>query len=196
MNIKIYVIPAILLALALPGAVSAKAKRKHAERGMLEKMEAVPCGARERGLTGLGSVFGSAGIEHVNSDEKLCPQYLLRTDEMEYHIRPTDGKHPVVLPIGKEGEFKIKKDRMFLKVPDGDRKTRTYQVVAMKPVNTGENTGEEAAKPVNKPNSDRLADSVPKPQVRTDPANPANSTPPVTPAPLVPPPNSTDPPHL
>jgi hypothetical protein len=38
--------------------------------------------------------------------------------------------------VGQEGEFKIKKDRMFLKFPEGsDRKTRTYQVVGMKPAN-------------------------------------------------------------
>jgi hypothetical protein len=101
---------------------------------MLEKMEAVPCGAKERGLAGVGSIFGSVGITHVNSDEKLCPQYLLRTDEMEYHIQPTDRKHPVVLPVGKEGVFKIKKDQMLLKVPEGDRKTRSYYVVGMKPI--------------------------------------------------------------
>ncbi len=193
MNIKFYVVLTILLALALPGPVAAK-KKKHAERGMLEKMEAVPCGARERGITGLGSVFASAGIEHVNSDEKLCPQYLLRTDEMEYHIRPMDGKHPVVLPVGQEGEFKIKKDRMFLKVPEGpDHKTRAYQVVAMKPVNAGENSGEEAVRPSSKANSDRLSEDA-KPPVRSEPANPATANR-VTPAPLQPP-NNTDPPHL
>ena len=193
MNIKFYVIPTILLALALPGSAATKNKKKHAERGMLEKMEAVPCGARERGITGLGSVFASAGIEHVNSDEKLCPQYLLRTDEMEYHIRPMDGKHPVVLPVGQEGEFKIKKDRMYLKVPEGDHKTRAYQVVAMKPVSTGENSGEEAARPSSKADSDRLSKDA-KPPVRSEPANPATANR-VTPPPLVQPPN-TDPPHL
>ena len=76
---------------------------------MIEKMEAVPCGAKERGLTGLGSVFASVGATRVDSDEKLCPQYMLRTDDMEYHVRPLDHKHPVILPVGKEGEFKISK---------------------------------------------------------------------------------------
>jgi hypothetical protein len=168
-------------------------KKKQAERGMLERMEAVPCGARERGITGLGSVFASAGVERVNSDEKLCPQYLLRTDEMEYHIRPTDGKHPVVLPIGKEGEFKIKKDRMFLKVPDGDRKTRTYQVVAMKPNNAEDQSGENAKKSVDQPSADR---SEPRTAQRTGPVNTAPVQPnSVAPTPLVPAPAPTDPPH-
>ncbi len=48
---------------------------------MIEKMEGVPCGAKERGLTGLGSVFASVGATRVDSDEKLCPQYMLRTDD-------------------------------------------------------------------------------------------------------------------
>jgi hypothetical protein len=128
----VVMIAALLLTAGLPAA--AKNKKKQSNRAMIERMEAVPCGARERGLSGLGSIFGSVGVTHVNSDEKLCPQYLLRTDEMEYHIQSTDGKHPVILPVGKEGVFKIKKDRMLLKIPDGDRKTRSYQVVAIKPV--------------------------------------------------------------
>ena len=121
----------LVLTLTVPLIAGEKKKK---DRGMLEKMEAVPCGAKERGFTGLGSIFASAGITAVNSTEKLCPQYLLRTDEMEYHIRPLDTKHPVILPIGHEGEFKIKKDHLYLKVPDGDHKTRPYQVVSIKPV--------------------------------------------------------------
>jgi len=134
---------ALLLTQALPAV--AKDKKKQPNRGMLEKMEAVPCGAKERGLTGLGSIFGSVGVTHVNSDEKLCPQYLLRTDEMEYHIQPADRKHPVVLPVGKEGVFKIKKDRMLLKVPEGDRKTRSYYVVAMKPINSDDSNSSDSS---------------------------------------------------
>ena len=134
MKIKTALIFALAL-VSLPLSAGDNHKKKQPTRGMLEKMEAVPCGAKERGLTGIGSVFGSVGVQHVNSEEKLCPQYLFRTDEMEYEIRPLDHKHPVVLPVGHEAEFKIKKDRMSLKVPDGDRKKRDYQVVAAKPMN-------------------------------------------------------------
>jgi hypothetical protein len=131
---KTLLVLALVLVAAVPLSADGK-KKKHPERAMLEKMEAVPCGAKQRGLTGLGSIWASAGITHVNSDEKLCAQYLLRTDEMEYHIRPRDTKHAVVSPVGQEIEFKIKKDRMFVKVLDGDQKTRPYLVVAMKPTN-------------------------------------------------------------
>jgi hypothetical protein len=119
------------LTLAIPAFAG---KKKHPQRAMIEKMEAVPCGAKERGLTGLGTIWGSVGATHIDSDEKLCPQYLLRTDDMEYHVRPLDHKHPRLLPIGQEGEFKVSKDVLEMRIPDGDRKKRRYQVVAMKPV--------------------------------------------------------------
>ena len=140
----------VLVVGAVPLSTNA-GKKKELERGMLEKMEAVPCGAKERGFTGLGSIWASAGITHVNSDERLCPQYLLRTDEMDYEIRPTDGKHPVVLPVGHEGEFKIKKDVMLLKFEDGDGKTRTYKVVAENPTNSNGNSQSASGKAPEKP---------------------------------------------
>jgi len=121
---------------AAPLYAGGKNKKNQSERAMLEKMEAVPCGAKQKGLSGLGSFWASVGITNINSNEKLCPQYLLRTDEMDYQIRPMDLKHPEVLPIGQEVVFKIKKDRMLLKVPDGDKKTRPYQVVAMEPASS------------------------------------------------------------
>jgi hypothetical protein len=58
------------------------------------------------------------------------------TDEMQYDIRPTDLKHATILPVGKEIEFKIKKDRMYVKVPDAHEKMQTYEVVAMKPTSS------------------------------------------------------------
>jgi hypothetical protein len=121
----------IALSLTLPGFAGNKKKNN---RAMIEKMEAVPCGAKEHGLSGLGTIWASIGATHINSDEKLCPQYMLRTDDMEYHVRPMDKKHPVILPVGKEGEFKISKDVMEMRIPDGDHKKRRYQVVAMKPI--------------------------------------------------------------
>ena len=123
----------ILLALSFALPVFAGGK-KHPQRAMIEKMEAVPCGAKEHGVAGLGSIWASVGITSMNSDEKLCPQYMLRTDDMEFHVRPLDHKHPRLLPIGQESEFKISKDVIELSIPDGDHKKRRYQVVAMKQI--------------------------------------------------------------
>jgi len=139
-----------LLALALVITPGAMAKdKKQLQKAMLENMQAVPCGAKERGLAGLGSVFASAGVTAVNSNEKLCPQYLLRSDNMEYRVRPIDLKHAVLLPVGEEGEFKIKKNRLLFR--SGDKKMREYQVVSMQPLNAGqtmENSSYQPEKPV------------------------------------------------
>jgi hypothetical protein len=126
----------LVLVLALVSAIPASAhnKKKDQQRAMLQKMEAVPCGANQKGLSGLGSFWASVGITHMSSSEKLCPQYLVLTDQMEYEIRPTDLKHAVILPVGHEAVIRIKKDHMLLRVVNGDdRKTRSYEVVAINP---------------------------------------------------------------
>ena len=138
MKLKAPIVLALVFVLSAAAPLYAGGKKKnHPERAMLEKMEAVPCGAKQKGLSGLGSFWASVGITDVHSNEKLCPQYLLRSDEMDYQIRPMDLKHPEVLPIGQEVVFKIKKDRMLVKVADGDKKTHPYEVVSMEPTNSG-----------------------------------------------------------
>jgi hypothetical protein len=142
MSGKTLLVGMVGMLMAMPAL--ARDKKKHDDRVIIEKMEAVPCGAHEHGMTGLGSVWASVGITSVNSDEKLCPQYLLRSDDMEYHIRPLDHKHPVILPVGKEGEFKVNKDKLDMRIPDGDHKMRHYQVVAMKPIDHSETAPENS----------------------------------------------------
>ena len=130
MTAKTPIILAIAIILAAPISVGAK-KKNQPNRGMLEKMDAVPCGAKQKGLAGLGSFWASLGITDVHSTEKLCPEYLIRTDDADYRVRPRDMKHPVVLPVGQEVVFKLKKDRMMIKVPEGDQKLRSYEVVGI-----------------------------------------------------------------
>ena len=141
---------AVLLAGTFPATASAK-KKKVAPRGMLESMQSVPCGAKQRGLAGLGSLWASVGLTHVNSDEKLCPQYLVRTDDMDYEIRPKDTKHAALLPIGQEVELKIKKNYLDLKVADGGKKTTTYIVVAMRPASQDSGTESSSYRTPDKP---------------------------------------------
>jgi hypothetical protein len=137
----------LVLATVLPVCARDK-KNKVSDRAMLEKMDAVPCGTTQKGVTGLGSIWASVGITHLSANEKLCPRYLLRTDEMEYEIQPAEKKHPAILPVGHEVVFKIKKDHMVVRCADadeGDKKSRDYEVVAMKPTETGPQ--EASAKP-------------------------------------------------
>ena len=142
MNRKTPLVMVLTLAAAVPGFAGGK---KHPDRAMIEQMESVPCGATEKGLTGLGSVFASIGVTKVNTKEKLCPQYLLRTDDMEYHVRPLDGKHQI-LPIGHEGEFKISKNVIKMKIVDGDHKMRNYQIVSMKQLDHADSAALEGVK--------------------------------------------------
>jgi len=160
MNRKTILIAIFSLSLALP----AFAGKKHGQRALIEKMEAVPCGAKERGLSGLGSVWASIGATDIHTDEKLCPQYELKTDEMEYHVRPLDHKHPRLLPVGQESELRISKDVIVMRIPDGDHKMRRYQVVSMKPIDHSDTTEVGAYKKYDKPQtspSDKPVAQVP-----------------------------------
>jgi hypothetical protein len=157
MRIKTSLISLLTLALVMTPGAMAKNKKKQLQKAMLENMQAVPCGAKERGLAGLGSVFASAGVTAVNSNEKLCPQYLLRSDDMEYRVRPIDLKHAVLLPVGEEGEFKIKKNRLLFRA--GDKKMREYQVVSMQPLNTGQSMENSSYRAPEKPVVTRPVDN-------------------------------------
>ena len=145
MKIKSTFVLLLALTAAIPLSAHDNKKKNGIERGVLEKMEAVPCGAKQRGLAGLGALWGSAGITHINTNEKLCPQYLLRTDEMDYEIRPLDLKHATLLPIGQEGAFKIKKNEMILTI--ADQKARGYEVVSMNPANPPDSGGARLSSP-------------------------------------------------
>jgi hypothetical protein len=138
MRIKSFAVVLPLILAAAPPCRANEKKKKLPDRAMLEKMDAVPCGSKQKGVTGLGSIWASVGITHLNADEKLCPRYLLRTDDMEYEIQPTEKKHPAILPVGQEVVFKIKKDHMVVKCPEGDNKDRDYEVVAMKPTESAD----------------------------------------------------------
>jgi len=150
MNVKSAVAVAAMLACALPA--TAGKKKKEVPRGMLESMQSVPCGAKQRGLAGLGSIWASVGVTHVNSTEKLCPQYLVRTDEMDYEIRPKDMKHQQVLPVGQEVVFKINHDHMDLRVGDGGKKM-TFVVVAMRPANADSGATSGSTRPLDTPST-------------------------------------------
>lgn len=149
MRFKSFFVLAVLVATAVPSWADKDKKKKEPDRAMLEKMDAVPCGAKQKGVTGLGSIWASVGITHMSSDEKLCPRYLLRTDDMEYEIQPKDKKHAAVLPVGQEVVFRIKNDHMIVKCPDGDKKSRDYEVVAMKPTNPELDSGAQSSSAKN-----------------------------------------------
>jgi hypothetical protein len=71
----------------------------------------------------------------MQSRKTFCQEYVLATPQVVYHIRPHgDDKHPALLPVGQTAQFRMKKDRMVLRVPEGDNKEREYDVVSATPV--------------------------------------------------------------
>jgi hypothetical protein len=114
---------------------SALAKDHHFyQKGQLLSMESVSCGYAEKsGNTFKGEILGTNG-GHKNTEELLCQEYLLRSDQVIYRIRPRDVKHPVLLPVGQTAEFRTDKDKLVLKVDELDGKERSYTVVSMTPV--------------------------------------------------------------
>lgn len=113
------------------------------DRGVLLSMESTSCGyAQNSGKTVAGEIFGTDG-GHVKTQEMLCQEYSLQTERIIYRIRPKDEKHPVLLPVGERVEFRIHKDKLFLRVPEGDDKERQYTVLSMQlreDIKTAQNT--------------------------------------------------------
>ncbi len=147
------------------------------ESGTLTEMQAVPCGSRAKGFTGIGGLLATAGIENVNSKDKLCQEYVLRTNYIEYRIRPVNDKDAALLPVGEKSQFRIVKGHILLNVPEGDGKTREYLVVGMKPLKPDEDyQSTPAAGPVQlqrRTDPNPAQDSA-KP-ADSDPADPAAS---------------------
>jgi hypothetical protein len=67
------------------------------------------------------------------TQELLAQEYVLESERVIYRIRPRDEKHPVLLPVGEQAQFRLQKDRMLLRVEDLDGKEREYIVVSMTP---------------------------------------------------------------
>ena len=118
------------------------------QTGMISNMDAVPCGVDENsGKSFAGEMLGTDGA-HKKSREMLCQEYVLKTDKVMYRIRPRDEKHPVLLPVGERAEFRIKKDKLLLAVPELDGKEREYSVTSMQMINadSSHNVSERAAR--------------------------------------------------
>ena len=101
------------------------------DKGMLLSMESDTCGtAQKSGKTLAGEILGTDSSRQ-QTQEVLCQEYVLQSDHIVYRIRPSDTKHPVLLPLGQTIDFRIHKGKLFLMDPEGDKKERQYIVVSM-----------------------------------------------------------------
>ncbi len=124
----------MFLAVLFAGAAMQASDLKTYQNGVLKEMTSVECGYEQKsGNTFVGEVLGTDGA-HSKTRKTLCHEYTLQTSHVVYHIRPRDEKHPALLPVGETAHFRMKKDLMVLRVPEGDDKERDYDVVGMTPV--------------------------------------------------------------
>lgn len=121
----------LLIFLLFTGWVSAKEHDYHS--GALLRMDSSSCGMREKGGKSITGELLGTDSQSKNTREVLCQEYVLQSDRVIYRIRPKDEKHPVLLPIGEIAQFRIHKDKLILRVPEGDGKEREYIVLSMTP---------------------------------------------------------------
>lgn len=123
----------IVGALAVATPFTAQAREHNYQKGVLLRMDSSSCGYSEKdGKTLVGQIVGTDG-QHKKAQELLCQEYVLEADRLTYHIRPKDDKHPALLPVGETAQFRLRKDKMVLRVPEGDGKEREYLVISMVP---------------------------------------------------------------
>jgi hypothetical protein len=119
----------ILFASLLLAATAYAKEPKAYQDGKLLQMESVQCGSNENAKKG-------------KTQDLLCQEYVVQTDQVVYRVRPKDEKHPVLLPIGQNAQFRLEKNMMLLGVEGSDGKEREYLVVSVKP--RGDSTAADA----------------------------------------------------
>jgi len=123
----------IILGVVLVASIAYAKEPKPRQTGKLLQMEAVACGVDENSGKSLAGELIGTDSAHKKTHELLCQEYVLQSERVIYRIRPRDEKHPVLLPVGEQAQFRLQKDKMILRVEDLDDKDREYSVVSMTP---------------------------------------------------------------
>jgi hypothetical protein len=123
----------IILGVVLVASVAYAKDVKPRQSGKLLQMESVACGVDENSGKSLAGELIGTDSAHKKTHELLCQEYVLQTERVIYRIRPRDEKHPVLLPVGEQAQFRMQKDKMILRVEGLDDKDREYTVVSMTP---------------------------------------------------------------
>jgi hypothetical protein len=130
--------------LGLASAAYAKEPKQY-QSGKLLQMDSVKCGLAEKDNKSFAGEMLGTDSGNKKTQELLCEEYVLQAEKVIYHIRPRDEKHPALLPIGEEAQFRMEKDKMLLRVAN-DEKERAYVVVSMIPRSDG-NTADASSRP-------------------------------------------------
>lgn len=110
----------LVLAALLAASVAQAQEVKKYHSGRLLQMESLQC-----------TVFENPSSNPDAADTATCQEYVLQGDDVLFHLRAKDAKHPSLLPVGKSVSYRIEEDRFFVKLSAGDRKEHEYHVVSM-----------------------------------------------------------------
>jgi hypothetical protein len=122
----------LCVVLGLASAAYAKDPKPY-QTGKLLQMDSVQCGMAEKEAKSLAGEMLGTDSGSKKTHEVLCQEYVLQAERVIFRIRPRDEKHPVLLPVGEQAQFRLQKDKMLLRVEDLDSKEREYIVVSMTP---------------------------------------------------------------
>jgi hypothetical protein len=127
---KRILVPSLLL---LAASVGYAKDQPAYQRGVLLQMDSASCGYAEKGSHTLGAELLGTDGQHTKTQELLCQEYTLQTDRLVFRIRPKADKHASLLPVGESAQFRLHKDKLLLRLTEGDGKEREYIVVSMTP---------------------------------------------------------------
>ena len=111
--------PKLVLAVSLLSLWAQAQEPKKYHSGQLLQMESLQC-----------TVFENPSSSIQAADAVTCQEYVLQGDDVLFHLRAKDLKHPVLLPVGKDVGYRTEEGRFFVKL-SGDRREHEYQVVSM-----------------------------------------------------------------
>jgi len=120
----------LLVALLLAGVAYGQRDHNY-DHGRILEMKAVDCGYDQKSGSSLTGQLLGTDSQHVKTRDMLCPEYTIKAARVTYRIRPREEKHPALLPVGETANFRLKKEIMVLRVPEGDDKEREYMVVGI-----------------------------------------------------------------
>jgi hypothetical protein len=112
--------PNLALAVLLLASMARAQEPKKYHSGQLLQMESLQC-----------TVFEHASQNDTATDTTLCQEYVLQGDDVLFHLRAKDAKHPVLLPVGKDVDYRVEEDRFYLHLTANDKKEHQYLVVSM-----------------------------------------------------------------
>jgi hypothetical protein len=122
----------VLFCAALACAAAAFGKEpKTYQTGKIVEMNSVQCGTAESYGRSFPGEMSGTDSGSKKTPEPPCREYLLEAEHVIYRIRPREQKHGVLLPIGQKAQFRIRKDKLLLRIEDLDDKEHEYIVVSM-----------------------------------------------------------------